>query len=431
MSHGSRCVVLALLLGWGGGRAARAQGPATGRIQTVTGPIHPDSLGFTLPHEHLFVDFLLPDLPVRSARTGPMAEAFARRFQQLGNIYWVPRTAREQAFWDRPTLTIDLIERMRWGWQTRLNYVLDDESEAREEVEAYLAAGGKSLVDVTPVGIGRDPHRLLRIARQTGLTVIMGTAFYRWPYRADSILALTVEQMANRMVRDLTEGVDGTGIRAGIIGEIPADAHSVHLPAEGPLPPDSAVRAAWAPRYARMRAGTVTAEEIYDPEELKSLRAAARASRRTGAAITLHAVDPWIGYLDVLEREGADLSRVVIGHAAWVMADTTLARRAFARGVTVQLDWDLQTLATGEVSPVELLLDRVAWAVQRGFVRQLTLSLDVCVKVGRKRYGGGGLTQLQDRVLPGLRARGVTEDQLRIITIQNPKRLLTLVPVRE
>ncbi len=412
--------------------AQSASSLLTGRVLTVTGPIHPDSLGFTLPHEHLFVDFLLPDVATGYRRTGPPPPAFVRRFQQLGNIYWVPRTAEQLAFWDRPVLTLDMIDRLRQGWQTKSNYVLDGDAEAREEVEGYLAAGGRSLVDVTPVGIGRDPIRLKRIAEQTGLNIVMGTAFYRWPYRSDSVLAMTAELMADRMVRDITVGIDGTGIRAGIIGEIPVDAHSVHL--SGPLdhvPADSAVRALWSPRYPGMRAGTARADEVYDPEELKILKAAAWASRRTGAAITLHAVDPWIGYLDVLEREGADLKRVIIGHAAWIMADTALARRAFARGVTVQLDWDLQTMAIGEVSPVELLLDRVAWAVQRGFVRQITLSLDVCVKVGRKRYGGGGLTQLQDRILPGLRSRGVSEADLRIITVENPRHLLTLVAPRQ
>lgn len=419
--------------GWCG--SAAAQQPAglpTGRIQTVTGAIDPDSLGFTLPHEHLFVDFLLPDLPTGYRRVGPPSPLFVRRFLELANISWVPRTPEELAFWDRPTVTIDMIDRLRHGWQTKSNYVLDSDDEAAEEVAGYLAAGGRSLVDVTPVGIGRDPVRLRRMAERTGLTVVMGTAFYRWPYRSDAVRALSVQAMADRLVADITVGVDGTGIRAGIIGEVPADAHSVHL--DGPLdrvPSTAELRASYRAKEQAMRAGTVTAEAMYDPEEIKGLEAAAIASRRTGAAITLHAVDPWIGYLDVLERAGADLSRVVIGHAAWVMADTALARRAFARGVTVQLDWDLQTLATGEVSPVELLLDRVAWAVQRGFARQLTLSLDVCVKVGRKRYGGGGLTQLHDRILPGLRARGVSEADLRVITIDNPRRLLTLVAPQE
>lgn len=420
------CAVLAVAVAT---RLAVAQGrPATGRIQTVRGPIDPDSLGFTLPHEHLFVDFLIPDLPTGYRRVGALPPLFVRRFLQLGNISWVPRTPEQFAFWDRPTIAIDMVERMRWGWQNKNNYSLDDESEAVAEVEGYIAAGGRSLVDVTPIGIGREPVRLRRVAERTGLQIVMGTGYYRWPYRTDAVIAMSEQAMAERMVRDITEGIDGTGIKAGIIGEIPVDAHSVHL--DGPLdqvPIDTALRRVYAARDARMRAGTASAEEIYDAEELKSLRAAAIASRRSGAALTLHAVDPWIGYLDVLEKAGAEMSRVIVGHAAWVMADTTLARRAFARGVTLQLDWDLQVQATGEISPIDLLLDRVAWAVQRGFVRQLTLSLDVCTKIGRKRYGGGGLTQLHDNILPGLRRRGVSEADLRIITEENPKRLLTLV----
>lgn len=403
--------------------------PATGRVQTVTGPIHPDSLGFTLPHEHLFVDFLLPDRNTGYRRAGSLPEGFVRNFQELGNIYWVPRTPEQLAFWDRPTITLDMLERLRAGWQTKSNYVLDDESEAMDEVRQYLAAGGRSLVDVTPVGIGREPIRLRRVAQRTGLQIVMGTSFYRWPYRSDAVRAMSAEAMANRMVKEITEGIDGTGIRAGIIGEIPIDAHSVRLDA-GAQPTDAAVRAMWAPRYDQIRAGTAQPEAIYDAEEIKSLRAAAWASRRTGAAITLHAVDPWIGYLDVLEREGADLRRVVIGHGSWVMADTAMARRAFRRGATVQLEWEMQIMATGETAPVALLLDRVAWAVREGFARQIMLSLDVCLKVGRKRYGGGGLTQVTDRLLPELRSRGVSEADLRIITVDNPARLLTLVEPR-
>ncbi len=73
----------------------------------------------------------------------------------------------------------------------------------------------------------------------------------------------------------------------------------------------------------------------------------------------------------------------------------------------------------------------MAWAVKRGFVRRLALSLDVCTKIGRKRYGGGGLTQLRDNILAGLRRRGVSEADLRIITVENPRRILTLEAPRD
>jgi phosphotriesterase-related protein len=121
---------------------------------------------------------------------------------------------------------------------------------------------------------------------------------------------------------------------------------------------------------------------------------------------------------------------VVIGHGGGVLADTAMARRAFLRGATIQLEWEMQIMATGETGPVAMLLDRVAWAVREGFGSQVMLSLDVCLKVGRKRYGGGGLTQVIERLLPELRRRGVSEADIRTMTIENPRRLLTLVEPR-
>lgn len=95
--------------------AAQTSGAAVGKVLTVRGPIAPDSLGFTVPHEHLFVDFLLPDVPTGYRRVGPPPPAFVRRFQELGNIYWIPRTPEEHAFWDRPVVTADMIDRLRRG----------------------------------------------------------------------------------------------------------------------------------------------------------------------------------------------------------------------------------------------------------------------------------------------------------------------------
>ncbi len=66
-------------------------------------------------------------------RSGQPPIEFVREFQQLGNIGWVPRTPEQLAFWDRPTLTLDLLERLRAGWQSKSNYLLDDESDAMDE----------------------------------------------------------------------------------------------------------------------------------------------------------------------------------------------------------------------------------------------------------------------------------------------------------
>ncbi len=84
-------------------------------------------------------------------------------------------------------------------------------------------------------------------------------------------------------------------------------------------------------------------------------------------------------------------------------------------------------MATGDTGPIAMLLDRVAWAVREGFANQVMLSLDVCLEVGRQRYGGGGLTRVIERLPPELRRRRVAEAAIRTMTIENPKRLLTLV----
>ena len=120
----------------------------------------------------------------------------------------------------------------------------------------------------------------------------------------------------------------------------------------------------------------------------------------------------------------------MIGHADWVLASDSLARQAFARGAYLQLDYSLQTYATGNAGPREQDLDRIAWAVREGYAAQLLLSLDLCFRQGLTRYGGGGLVSLQDRILPALRARGVSEAAIRQIVVENPKRVLALAAPR-
>ena len=218
-----------------------------------------------------------------------------------------------------------------------------------------------------------------------------------------------------------------TGIRPGIIGEIPVDAAGMHLAA--PLDsvfPDSVIVTRRQATQARVRSGAATVEEIYDPAELKVLRAAARASRRTGVAITLHAPDPWLGYLDVLEQEGADLHRVVIGHADFILLSDSLARQAFARGVYLQIDYQLQRCAGKDIGPFDQLLDRVVWAVRQGFGDRVLVSLDLCFRQGLRKYGGGGYPTLAERIIPGLRQRGLSEAEIRRIVVENPRRVLTI-----
>ena len=140
-------------------------------VQTVLGPIGPADLGFTLPHEHTQI-----------------------------------------ALWQIPA---------RWDyWQ-----LTRDEPLILEELAAFRSAGGRSLVDLTLPGVGRDPAWLAAVARSSGLNVVMGCGWYRGAYYPPEALVdrRSVDDLADELVREATHGVGDSGVRPGIIGEIGTD----------------------------------------------------------------------------------------------------------------------------------------------------------------------------------------------------------------
>jgi phosphotriesterase-related protein len=310
-----------------------------GHVQTVRGPIDPGTLGFTLPHEHTAI-----------------------------------------SLWHIPN---------RWDyWELRR-----DEPIISAELARFVAAGGSGLVDLTLPGVGRDPAWLARLSQASGLHIVTGAGWYREAYYPAEALIdrRAVNDLADEIVREASEGVAGTGIRAGIIGEIGTD------------------------------------KPWLSAQEERVHRAAARAARRTGLAITTHAVQSAVGLdqLAVFEAEGADLSRVVIGHAD-SNPDPAYHRAIVDRGASVEFDFLGMSFTPlerhGEGRIVELICDLLA----AGHAERILLSQDVCHDSQLAHYGGNGYTYLADTFLPRLRAVGVSDDEIRTITVDNPRRLLTI-----
>jgi phosphotriesterase-related protein len=313
--------------------------PAGPRVETVLGPIDPADLGWTLPHEHTAI-----------------------------------------ALWHIAN---------RWDyWELRR-----DEPLILEELAAFKEAGGGALVDLTLDGVGRDPAWLAGLARASGLHIVMGSGWYRGAhYPAEALVdRRSVDSLADEIVRDATEGVGETGIRAGIIGEIGTD------------------------------------KPWLSAQEERVHRAAARAARRSGLAITTHAVQSTVGLdqLTVFEAEGADLTRVVIGHAdSNPSLDYHLA--IVERGATVEFDFLGMTFTPLERHGEGQIVDTIRELLSRGHVDRILLSQDVCHDSQLRRYGGNGYAYLAETFLPRLRAAGVGEAEIRTITVDNPRRLLTI-----
>jgi phosphotriesterase-related protein len=277
----------------------------------------------------------------------------------------------------------------RWDyWELRR-----DEPVIVGELGKFAAAGGSAFVDLTLPGVGRDPEWLARISRASGLHVVMGSGWYRDAYYPAEALIdrRSVDDLADEIVREATVGVGETGIRAGIIGEIGTD------------------------------------KPWLSAREERVHRAAARAARQTGLAITTHAVQSTVGLdqLTVFEEEGADLTRVVIGHAD-SHPDAGYHNAIVERGASVEFDFLGMSFTPLERHGEGRIVESICELLAHGHAERILLSQDVCHDSQLTRYGGNGYTYLADTFLPRLRAAGVSDDEIRTITIDNPRRLLAI-----
>lgn len=302
------------------------------QLMTVLGPVDSDDLGMTLTHEHLFIDQM--------------------------------REARSEG-------------------------LLNDERLMRQEVRHYQAAGGRTLVDCTSIGLGRDVSALRRLSQATGLNIIAGTGFYRHPYLdTDWFDRTSVDAIADLIVQEIEEGIDGIGTRPGVIGEIGCD------------------------RYIS------AAEE-------RSFRAAARAHRRTGLTITTHAARWPVGgpQLDLLEEEGVAPGRIIIGHCDRVV-DESYHEMLALRGAWVQFD----TIRPLSEYDLDIRVGFVKNMAGKGLLGQVLLSQDICMRGHLHAYGGAGYDFVVTTFLQRLRDAGITSQQIHMLFVDNPRRALTGEP---
>lgn len=344
-----------------------------GKILTVMGPIDPAELGSTLMHEHIFIDF-----------QNPVARAAISRATDLG-LHLAP-------------VTLETLSGVRYrGVPNRDNLYLTDLGEAIEEVMEFKRRGGGAIVDTTSIGLGRDPQALVQVAGATGLQIVMGAGWYQKQFHPADMDRRTVEELTDVIVRDITVGAEGTPVRSGIIGEVGVDGN--------PL----------------------------TENEMKSIRAAARASRMTGAAVTFHRGgngEEKFRVLDAMVAEGADLRRVIMGHSNNIAVDLPFMKRLLDRGVFLQFDTlGRPRTALGGVDDFKVARG-IAELVKAGFADRIMLSQDVCNKIHQKAYGGFGFSYVLEHFLPVLRELGVSDADVQKMMVENPRRALAFAAPR-
>ena len=343
----------------------------TGKAMTVIGAVEPDQLGFTLMHEHLFLDLSKNHMPDADAPATELDRWFAPL--QLSNLHLARRV-------------LPLVD----------NYILSSESDAVAEVGDFARLGGGTLVDVTSRGLKRDVPAIARVAQAAGVSIVLGSGWYQKLFHPDDMDERTVESLTEEIVRDVTVGIPGVGVRSGIIGEI------------------------------GVNGDPITANED------KNIRAAARASVATGAAISFHSPplkDEKRAALDIVEEEGGDLTRVILGHSCHMADDLPYMLSLLERGVCIQFD-TLGVVRTTETGRDHIVADAIPQLIEAGYSDRVLLSQDVCWKMHLKKYGGAGYTYIQEIFLPYLESLGVSESDTHRIMVENPRRLLTFVEPR-
>jgi phosphotriesterase-related protein len=285
-----------------------------------------------------------------------------------------------------------------YGAPNRDNWRLDSEKTAIKEVSDFKSHGGGTIVDVSSIGLKRNPAALRRISRATGVNVVMGASWYTQAWYAKDLGQRSSDDLTNEIVRDVTVGVDGTVIRSGIIGEV----------------------------------GTSGAPE--SPVESNIIRASGRAGRLTGAAVTLHSLGFFKKHaviLDMLAAEGADLSRVVMGHSDFLAGETAYIIPLLRRGATIQFDLiGKAAILTRKRAADPEVAKTIVELIKAGYADRILLSHDICTKTSLKSYGGTGYAFILERFVPYLKLQGVTDEQIATILVENPRRLLTFVAPR-
>lgn len=301
------------------------------RVQTVLGPVDPDALGFTLTHEHLvchppkFVVDADPDLEV------------------------------------------------------------SDRDKGEAELENYRQAGGGTLVEATAIDYGRDVPAVVSIAQKVPVHIVMVTGFNKGRFYPEWVRRASLDELADLMIREITQGMDHTTYRAGVIKV-----------------------GSWY--------------NVITPDEEKVSRAAARAQKATGAPIWVHTESGTMGLeqLDILESEGADLSKVVVGHSDR-NADLYYHKKLAQRGAYVGYDGPSKVKYYPDSVRVELIKEMIS----AGYLKQLLISGDMARKSYLQAYGGGpGLKYIPTKFVARLLDEGITQDQVDEIFRRNPARWL-------
>lgn len=297
-------------------------------IRTVNGDISKDKLGVTMAHEHFIVD----------------------------------------------------LDRVRKDGVSKIETV----DEVIPEIKKMMELGVKSAFEVTTNDMGRDPLKLKEISDITGLNIVCSTGFYLSEYHPDVLNKLTKEEIAEIYIKDLTVGIDDTGIKAGLIGEIASN------------------------------------KTAFIGNEKKILEAAGVASVKTGSAVSTHTGKFTAKEtIDILLNEGVNPDKVIIGHQD-LIDDIDYHVSLLQRGINIGFD----TCGKSAYVKDEIRARNIMKLIEKGYGDHIVLSNDVSRRTYFTSFGQNGYLSVMNIVVPFLKEYGIKDSDLHKLLVDNPSRIV-------
>ncbi|XP_073437988.1 N-acetyltaurine hydrolase [Dendrobates tinctorius] len=343
----------------------------SGQIQTVLGSIPPDQLGCTLTHEHLTMTFECCYCPPPAFQAnladGPIV---------MKNLFWLKQNP----------------------YSHRENLLLNQEVDAvKEELIAFKAAGGGCIVENTTTGISRDVKMLKWLSQEAGVHIISGAGFYVDATHSPETRAKSVEQLTEVLVEEVLRGADGTDIKCGIIGEIGCS---------------------WP---------------LTDSEK-KILRATAEAQTQLGCPVNIHPgrnSEAPFQIVRMLQEAGADVSKTVMSHLDRTIFDEKTLLEFAELGSYLEYDlFGTEMLNYQFNTAVDMPSDNdriraIGSLINEGYDERIVVSHDIHTKNRLVKYGGHGYSHILNNIVPKMLLRGISQQNIDKILLENPKRWLT------
>ncbi len=264
-------------------------------------------------------------------------------------------------------------------------------AQATASLKEAKAHGVATIVDLTVLGLGRDVSRVREIARAAGMQVIVATGLYTYDELPHYFRSRSVEHLADAFVHDVEDGIQGTEIKAGIL------------------------------KCATDEKGLTSGVE-------KVLRAAAQAHRRTGIPISTHTHAGTKRGLDqqrIFREEGVDLGRVVIGHSG-DSEDISYLEELMDAGSYIGMD----RFGIESILSTDRRVAVIAKLCERGHADRMVLAHDAACYIDwyeqalvRQAAPKWNYLHIPDEVVPALRQAGVTDEQIKTMTVDNPRRI--------